>query len=158
KRQYWQLAPDLYRAMNVMDEETANLWFRILGLPARLLRATATSFSPDFLARNPIRDAGDAFMQSQDGFIPGWDSTKGIFHVLKRDDLYWEWKRAGGEHAAIVGLDRKGLQHQLQDLLATKGQYLRAHPIEALRIATEASEAMTRVATYANAKRRGKSK
>ena len=109
KREYYQLAPDLYRAMHTLDTESTIWLVRALAVPARLLRATATSFSLDFTSRNAFRDAGEAMVQAQDGFIPGWDSAKGLFHVLKRDDLYWEWKRAGGEHAAMVSMDRANI-------------------------------------------------
>lgn len=155
KRQYYEVAPDLYRALNFADEEQSNVYMRALAIPARMLRATATAFSPNFLFRNPIKDSMEAAMQAQYGFIPGWDTAKGVFHAVKRDDLYWEWKRAGGEHAAMVSLDREGLRKQLKDMLANKAKYPLVHPIDALRILSELMESATRVQVYQRARERG---
>jgi hypothetical protein len=61
--------------MNVMDEESANMWFRIMAIPARLLRATATSFSPDFWHTIPFATRATPSC-SRRTVHPGWDSAK----------------------------------------------------------------------------------
>lgn len=146
---------ELYNALTGLDQETGNALIRLLAKPASLLRLGATGLSPEFIVRNPLRDAMTAYMQSQYGFIPVLDTGRGIFHALKRDDLYWEWRRAGGDHAALVSLDKEGLQEELGDLLSTPIGYAVRHPIQALRIFSEWTEAGTRIGEYRKARLAG---
>lgn len=155
KPAYYEVHPELFRAMKALDAESSNILIRLLSMPARALRLGATGLGPEFVIRNPIRDAGTAFMQSKHGFIPGWDTARGVFHVLGRDDLFWEWRRAGGEHAAMVSLDRTQLQGELRDLLSTKMRWAARHPIEALRVVSETMEAATRVGEFGRARQAG---
>ncbi|MCH8268985.1 MAG: hypothetical protein IH846_15870, partial [Acidobacteria bacterium] len=157
KPAYYEVHPELYRALNALDAESSNILIRLLSMPARALRLGATAISPEFVIRNPLRDTMTAYAQSKHGFVPGLDTLRGVFHVLKRDDLYWEWKRAGGEHAAMVSLDRTALQGSLNDLLSTRMRWAAKHPIEALRIFSEATEVATRVGEFQRARQKGAS-
>lgn len=155
KRKFIEVHPDLHRVLKGLDEESSNLLLRIVSLPARALRLGATTIGPEFVIRNPIRDTMTAFVQSKHGFVPGVDTLRGIFHALKRDDLYWEWKRAGGEHAAMVSLDRTTLRRSLDEMLQSRVRFYVAHPVEALRIFSEFGEAGTRIGEFARARARG---
>ena len=155
KRRFFQVQPELYRALKGMDAESSNLVIRLLSMPARALRLGATSLGPEFVIRNPLRDTMTAFMQSRHGFKPGVDTIRGLFHALKRDDLYWEWKRSGGEHAALVALDRTTLQQGLADLLRSRTGWAARHPIEALRVVSERLEAATRLGEFQRARKQG---
>jgi hypothetical protein len=148
KRQFYQVDPELNRVLHGLDQEVISPLVRLMSMPARALRLGATGISPEFAFRNPVRDAFTAAMQSQYNFKPGIDSIRGLFHVLGRDDLYWEWKRAGGQHAAMVSMDRTHLQQELDDLMASPLKNVARHPIEAMRMFGEATEAMTRVGEY----------
>jgi hypothetical protein len=156
KREFYQLHPDLYRAVMSLDEESINFIIKMLAKPASMLRLGATSLSPAFVVRNPIRDTWDAFLQSKNGFIPIWDNMIGLFHFAKRTDLYWKWKKAGGEHAAMVAMDRNTIRENLDDLMANKVGFTVRHPIEALRIVSEATEAMTRLGEFSRAIKKGR--
>ena len=155
-RELYQIHPDLYRAMKGLDREESNILIRLLSKPASALRLGATAISPEFMSRNVLRDAMTAFTQSRNGFIPGVDTFRGVFHALKRDDLYREWQRAGGEHAAMVSLDRTRLRQNLQDMLASPLQMVVRHPIETLRWLSEIGEAGSRLGEYGKARKRGK--
>ncbi|KKL54800.1 hypothetical protein LCGC14_2261790, partial [marine sediment metagenome] len=155
KVRFFQVQPDLYRALKGLDQESSGLVIRLLSMPARALRLGATALGPEFIIRNPIRDAGTAFMQSRHGFIPGVDTFRGLFHALNRGELYWEWKRSGGEHAALISLDRTTLQQGMTDLLRSRLGWTVHHPIEALRIISSTSEAMTRLGEFRRARKAG---
>ena len=155
KSELYQVHPDLYRALKGLDEEGSNILIRVLSKPASALRLGATAISPEFISRNIIRDASTAFLQSRNGFIPGVDTFRGVFHALKRDDLYWEWVRAGGEQAALVSMDRTTLKNNLGDMLASPMQMVVRHPIETLRWLSEMGEAATRLGEYAKARAKG---
>lgn len=162
KREFWQLQPDLYRAMMSLDKESSNTLIKLLSFPARILRAGAT-LNPEFMARNPIRDAFTAHVYSKYGFIPGVDTARGLFHVLKKDDLYWKWKAAGGSHGALVSLDRNYLQSSIKKFtersLRDKTLNILKNPVEALRVLSEFGEEATRVAEFSKGlKKEGMSK
>jgi len=159
-----QLNPELYNAVQGLDVEEVNVLMRVLAVPAKILRLGATGINPEFTPKNILRDAATAFMQTSLyskkhplGFVPGWHSLMGLWHVFKRDDLYHEWIRGGGAHAAMISLDRDHIRQQLTDLVT--------HPIltaikprkwiDSLRVLSELSEEMTRVAVYKLARDKG---
>jgi hypothetical protein len=152
KRSFYEVAPDVYQTMLSLGKEGTNMVTKILSQPARWLRAGAT-LSPGFIGRNPIRDQWSAYLYSNYGYLPGIDFTRGLFHMLKKDDQYWNWKVGGGEHSMLVSLDRVNLQKNLGDLVA-KNPGIRGtikSPIEALRILSEHMETGTRLGEFAKA-------
>lgn len=148
QRQFYEVHPDIFRAVKALDRESVNAVIRMLSYPARWLRAGAT-LSPEFMARNPIRDQFSAFVFSKYGFVPGYDLARGIFHTLKNDEMYWQWKQSGGQHAMLVSLDREYLQKSIQEVMHGKGavEYLK-NPIEILRVLSEIGEEGTRVGEF----------
>jgi hypothetical protein len=104
---------------------------RLLSYPAKWLRAGAT-LTPEFIARNPARDQFTAFVYSKYGFMPGYDLSKGIFHAIKKDDLYWKWKISGGEHSMLVSMDREYLQKSLDKVLRGRGLFVHENWRDAL--------------------------
>ncbi len=156
KARYYQVEPELYKAMLGLDEETANLFVKLIEMPARWLRTGATGLSLRFMLRNPIRDAMTAFVQSEHGFKPGWDTVRGIFHVLGKDELYQEWLRSGAPHSAMVSIDRQHLERAVNELMQNGVRWAVRHPVEALRSFSEVTEAATRVQEYALARKQGK--
>jgi hypothetical protein len=164
RRSFYEIMePELYSALMGSDAAIGPLLAKVLAspvgkvvtIPARLLRLGATGLSPEFIFRNLGRDAGVAFAQTRAGFIPGLDSIRGVAKVLGRDEMYHEWRRAGGEHAAIVSVDRRNLQKKVDDLIAHPLKYHARHPIEALRAFAEVSEAGTRLGEYRKARLKG---
>ena len=159
KRELYQIDNTLYRAMQSLDAENSNLVVQILSKPAKALRTGATSLSPDFLSRNPMRDVFTAIMQSENGFRV-IDVFHGLFEAIHgRNDpnsFRSEWQRAGGEQAAMVSMDRTTLQKNVKDLLASPMQTAVRHPIEALRIFSEYGEMATRLGEYRLARQKGK--
>src|SRR5262249_51876197 len=91
RRKFVKLDPELYRAWLHMDNEPRTFLTRLLQGPATLLRAGAV-LSPEFQVRNPIRDLGTALVNT--AFSPV-DSLRGFFHLLRRDDVYKEFKATG---------------------------------------------------------------
>lgn len=159
KRELYQVHPDIARTFQALDAEQTNLILRILSKPAQWLRAGAT-LTPEFIARNPLRDQWSAFIFSKYGFVPAFDTVRGVFSMAKRDSLYWDWKKGGGDHSMMVSMDRDYLQDALGDVLQ---QYpLRnvvKNPIGALRLLSELGEAGTRLGEMAAAERKlGRSK
>jgi len=129
--------PDIYTSLTAQDREASNMIIKILSYPARWLRLGAVALSPEFVVRNPIRDAFTSMVYSKAGFIPGLDTLRGVMSILRRDELYWKWKISGAEHSALVSLDREYLQKNIRDLipgLAKKLANVVRHPLEHARI------------------------
>ncbi len=151
KPEYYELEPELYRAVTAMDNVSLGLLGDILSAPAALLRAGATSLNPEFPLRNIWRDAVTALTYSKYGLKP-WDLAAGLYHVARKDDLYRQWQASGGAHGAIQSIDRNYMQQSLRRLYRdTPGAGIinvAAHPIEALRALGEFSEQMARLAEF----------
>ena len=160
KREVWNVDPEVAKALNSMSHEAANVLVQFLGAPARLLRAGAV-FSPEFIARNPIRDTVIAFLQSEGKFNFLVDTTWGAFAVVGKTNLYREWAAGGGMMAELVALDRRYLQTDLKTLseqsaLMSAARNVVTNPIEMLRIASQVMEQATRVAEFGRVARGGK--
>jgi hypothetical protein len=158
KPTYYEVHEDIYRTFQALDKETANALIRVLAIPSRLLRAGAT-LSPEFMARNPARDQLAAFIYSKYGFVPGVDFMRGVSHMVKGSETYWNWKKSGGEHAALVSMDREYLQKNLADLVKEKttGEIAKTiirHPIDSLRMLSEVGEQGTRIGEFAKGLKR----
>ncbi len=141
---------DTFRAL---DGESANMLIKIMGFPARMLRAGAV-LSPEFIGRNPIRDQLSAFIFSEKGFVPFLDLGKGIFHMIKKDKVFKDWIKSGGPMASLVSLDRTYLQQNIRQIIGqtTLGEKVInvvRSPIEALRILSDMAERGTRLGEFA---------
>ncbi|MEW6045014.1 MAG: LPD38 domain-containing protein [Bacillota bacterium] len=163
KPTFYQVHPELYRALEMLDAPSANWFIRLLAFPARMLRAGAV-LTPEFIARNPARDQLSAWAFSKYQFFPVVDLLRGLFHVAKRDDLYKLWEASGGAQAALVSLDRDYLQTNLRQLIGkqTAKERLRraaVSPLTFLQTVSEAVEEATRVGEFARGlKREGTSR
>jgi hypothetical protein len=143
----FQVDPAVFKALQGLNTEDTGMVMRLLGMPARLLRAGAT-LSPDFSVRNPFRDQFTAFVYSRYGYIPGVDLVRGMFELFRKGDLYNLFKMSGAEHSMFVSMDRDYLQKTFKEILRSKGattlEYLK-HPIDALRALSEFGEKGTRL-------------
>ncbi|MBE0425779.1 MAG: hypothetical protein IBX72_03925 [Nitrospirae bacterium] len=154
RREIYRVHPEIARTMQAVDKEQMNTIVKIMSYPARWLRAGAT-LAPEFSVRNPIRDNFTAFTYSKYGFKPGVDFIKGLFNVTNKSDLYWQWTKAGGQHAMLVSMDREYLRKNLDAVIRGKGPFspetyknIIKNPMEALRILSEFGEKGTRVGEF----------
>lgn len=150
----YETTPELIETMRMLDKEQSSMIMKILSYPANWLRAGAT-LSPEFILRNPVRDMVGAAIYSKHGFIPIVDTFKGLSLYLKKGQTYWEYKKSGAAHAAMVSLDRDYLGGQLRDIMKRESKFTKLikNPIEALRAMSEATEMATRLAEYDNARK-----
>lgn len=150
----YETTPELIETMRMLDKEQSSMIMKVLSYPANWLRAGAT-LSPEFILRNPVRDMIGAAIYSKHGFIPIVDTFKGLSLYLKKGQAYWEYKKSGAAHAAMVSLDRDYLGGQLRDIMKRESKFTKLikNPIEALRAMSEATEMATRLAEYDNARK-----
>lgn len=154
----------LYDALSGLGTPEMPMWLRYVSIPTRTLRAGAT-LTAEFITRNPVRDAVTAAIYSRAGAkVPGYDFVIGLFHVLMQDKAYQRWRLAGGDNAAMLGLDRTTVRKHVKEVLRSKnsrriGWVL--HPIDTLRMLSSLFENATRIGEFTavegNAIRRGAS-
>ncbi len=158
KARYYELHPELYSAVSGTDALSSNVLIQALQYPAAILRAGAT-LTPEFGLRNPVRDIWTALQYTKNGFTPV-SFVRGLFHAVKRDALYDQWRASGGAHATLVSLDRSYLQESLRamqrDSTSDAVIDLAKHPIQALRAFSEWTEAATRLGEFGEATRWGR--
>ncbi len=152
KREQWQVDPKLWEVFQAGDIQSANALAKMFQIPARTLRAGAI-LSPEFLARNPIRDNLSAYLFSDNGFKPFLDFTRGIFSIMRKDEKFQDWLFSGGPQAALVSIDRNYLQSNLREIIqetrfTDQARNVVTRPIEWLRILSETAEEGTRVGEF----------
>lgn len=127
---------------------------------AKLLRAGAT-LTVGFIARNPGRDTLSAFLQSRHGFIPVYDTVRGlvktILHDLgvRHDEEVAQFWAQGVTQATLSGIDRKTLRAKVRQLAdpAKHRRSVLANPLELLQALSAYSEVATRVGEFSLALR-----
>jgi len=152
KYQKYEVDPEVARAFNAADSQTAGLLTKILAIPAKALRAGAV-LSPDFMGRNMIRDQTMAFVLSKGGYFPIFDFMRGAFSLARKDQDFQNWLKSGGANAALVSMDRQYIQQQLSTLTEVNGVVGKAwnvakSPFEILRITSELIENATRLGEF----------
>lgn len=153
KKKTYATSPELLKALKMTNQEGMNMVVKILRVPAGFLRSGAT-LSPEFILRNPVRDMISASLYSKHGFIPVWDTMRGLSLYLKKGKEYWDYMNSGAAQSAMVSLDRDYLHGQMRDLLKKKSVLsMCSNPIEALRAFSEATEMATRLAEFDLAKK-----
>ena len=152
KKKTYATSPELLDALKMMNQEGMSMLVKVLRVPAGWLRSGAT-LSPEFILRNPVRDMISASLYSKHGFIPVWDTMRGLSLYLKKGKEYWDYMNSGAAQSTMVSLDRDYLHGQMRDLLKKKSVLsMCANPIEALRALSEATEMATRLAEFDLAK------
>lgn len=156
KPEYYQIFdPDLAQTLAYSNANQRNLLTKILGAPARVLRAGATALNPDFVGRNIFRDTVMASVMSKYGFIPVVDSLAGISDVLGKTDLYQKALASGALNNSIVSLDRNYLSKDMRKMLAQdqagRVKNIIKHPVDMIRALSELSEEATRMGQFKKA-------
>ncbi|MBR3723039.1 MAG: methyltransferase, partial [Selenomonadaceae bacterium] len=114
KKKYLELNdPTIAKAINRMDADNSDLMVQIMHAVTKVSRACFTIINPEFIARNPIRDAQDAYLY--DGVSP-MQIIKGFLHAFKKDATYYEWATSGAAQSALVTLDRDYTQEAIDSM------------------------------------------
>lgn len=150
----YETTSELKAALEMSDKNASNLLVRIMQTPASWLRAGATS-TTGFALANLVRDNVSAAIFSKHGYLPVFDTLKGVSQFIKKGELYQEYLRSGASGAAMVSLDRDYMGGQIREILRKEPTWQKVvkNPIEVMRAISEASEISTRLAEYDNARK-----
>lgn len=159
KQEVYNTTPEIYQALKSLKPEGADSLIKILGcLPARFMRAGAVIYNPAFLAKNLLRDQLTAYLYSEYGYKPFIDMSRGMFHLLKRDDLFHEYVNSGALMSSIVR-DGKTMVPELAKAYAKRGMrqktFRAINPYTSLPALSEFIEQSTRLGLYAKARGKG---
>jgi len=155
KREYYQIHPMLFESLKGLDKVSLPIFLDYtFGASARMVRLGATGIRAGFtLITNPIRDAQTFALQSEHvGAKPHRLVKSVIEEVFGKSKYSKQFRRAGGEMAQPLGLDRRTLKNAVEEILAddvqSKALNTVKHPIEALRKILSFPEAGIRLAEY----------
>lgn len=166
EKQFFKVSPELFKAMEGMTAGDSNIITKVLGLPAKALRAGAI-LNPEFALRNPIRDQMSAFIFSKYGFRPGIDPVVGLFNTIGKTETFNRWLAGGGAQSMFTSLDRIATQKTLQQVASKKLGALSPQgalakfkgfvkePLGPLRTLSEFSEEGTRIGAFRRAQKKG---
>lgn len=151
KQEFWELAPDLHRALKGLDYQAWPWWTWPLTFPTKTIRLGATGIRAGFtLITNPIRDYWTTILQSQRGAAIPTHYARALKEVVTRGEPFRIFQRAGGEMSQPLGLDRSYLRSAVNDVLADtamkRALNVATHPLEALREVLSFTESTPRVA------------
>lgn len=157
----YNTTPEIYQALKSLKPDGIDSLIKVMAvMPARLMRAGAVIYNPAFLAKNLLRDQLTAFLYTEYGYRPFLDMARGMFHLLKRDDLYHEYVNSGALMSSIVS-DGKTFVPELAKAYAKKGMrakiFRAINPYTSLPALSEYIEQSTRMGLYAKARHKGAS-
>lgn len=148
----YELDPDIYKAISSVSANEINLLIKFMSFPAKWLRAGATTFSPEFGIRNPMRDQMTAWIQSEYGFVPGVDFMRGALHMMKADESWQLFNVSGAAHSSIVSMDREYLSKNMKQLFRRKKfKGLTLNPLAMMQGFSELTEEASRVSEFTRA-------
>jgi hypothetical protein len=113
----YKVDPELARAMKGLDAQSMGDLERMLRPFANALRAGAV-LQPDFVLRHSIRDFLYAAV-THPGFFSPLDLVRGFTSLAIKDADYQDWLSSGGAQVSMVSLDRRYLQHSIEQLTGT---------------------------------------
>lgn len=108
---------DIFESINNLPPIFESTFKKVLKLPNDLIKFTATS-TPNFTIPNFIRDQWSAYINT--GQIPFYPAFRGIFHLLKKDDVFKNYMLSGGRGATFVTVDRDFLKQSYKILKSSE--------------------------------------
>lgn len=134
---------------------------KVISFPTRLVRTGAITLSPGTLAKLATIDQLEAFLYTDVGYVPYFDMARGLYTALKKPELFYTWKAAGGDQALAHQLSRNIKQQKLKHVAGKKDLNTftdLASLGRAIESASKPLEESTRLAVFEKAlKRKGQS-
>ena len=161
----YQTIPEMYPAITAAVEPLVKIEMALLTKPAQWLR-TGSTMSPSFILRNLIRDTLFAGIASKNGFIPIYDSIRGMNALLNNQQLRSEFNASGVISSNFYG-DGESVMRSLESMAGGKKwqelglldiiKGIFHKPIEGLEWISNLAEAGSRMGEFMRAREKGKS-
>jgi len=155
KMKVYEVGVDFATSLKDLNKFQAMWVMRMLSVPTRTLRAGAT-LDPAFIFKNIGRDTFFAAVFSKNSFIPFWDTSIGIFHIIKDkvvgDALYSKFMKSGAMQSTLISFDRAYFKDaQMLEYLTSRTLHNAIKPknwLESLRIISEIAETGSRLGDF----------
>tara|TARA_Y100000031_G_C8249839_1_gene399942 strand:- start:39 stop:4328 length:4290 start_codon:yes stop_codon:yes gene_type:complete len=155
KMKVYEVGVDFATSLKDLNKFQAMWVMRMLSVPTRTLRAGAT-LDPAFIFKNLGRDTFFAAVFSKNSFIPFWDTSIGIFHIIKDkvvgDALYSKFMKSGAMQSTLISFDRAYFKDaQMLEYLTSRTLHNAIKPknwLESLRIISEIVETGSRLGDF----------
>tara|TARA_Y100000294_G_scaffold77900_1_gene73277 strand:- start:32 stop:4321 length:4290 start_codon:yes stop_codon:yes gene_type:complete len=155
KMKVYEVGVDFATSLKDLNKFQAMWVMRMLSVPTRTLRAGAT-LDPAFIFKNLGRDTFFAAVFSKNSFIPFWDTSIGIFHIIKDkvvgDALYSKFMKSGAMQSTLISFDRAYFRDaQMLEYLTSRTLHNAIKPknwLESLRIISEIVETGSRLGDF----------
>jgi len=158
ERVRYEVDENVYKAFEGLNESNSNVLIKMLSYPTSLLRAGAT-LTPEFAARNPMRDVVQAYVTS--GFNPVTDFARGLASYLGKDDMYKSFLENKGAFGNLTSYDRTTNRKILKDIIKTpvSKKFINVidprTTVELMRKISDATETATKLGMYKKGIREG---
>jgi hypothetical protein len=152
KKQWFEVHPDLYKAIQGLDKYTLPWYLAIFGKATRAVRTGATGLNPAFgLVRNFIRDVMTFTVTAEHAKLGPVSAAKGAVMDIVGSEPSRRFKALGGEMAGQVLNDRVATQRLRGELTGGWTITTAKHPIQAIRELFGISELGPRIAEFEKA-------
>lgn len=152
EREFWQLAPEVFRVLKDMDRDVdVPAYLAPLQPAKRALQLGATGLNIGFTIANLVRDAAASAVYGTGWKFPGSATARGLIEQVAGGEYSRLFKAMGGEMASIMGQDRAAARRMVVE--ATKGTLYNIvrHPVDTARNVLGAFELAPRIAEYKTA-------
>lgn len=156
ERQWFEVQPDLYRAIQGLDQYTLPWYLSLFGKATRGVRLGATGLNASFgLIRNFVRDSMAFMVTGEHARLGPISAIKGVAHDVLGTETARRFKALGGEMSGQVLNDRVATQRLRDELTGNWAIKTAKHPIEALRELFGITELGPRIAEFEKALEEG---
>jgi hypothetical protein len=155
EKKYYKAHPSIIAAMSSMSPEQITGLGWLLSTPATVLRTGAT-ITPEFMARNFIRDVHGSYVFSEARPTP-FDAAKGLLARIGKTELYEQWRASGASFNSYMNISDKGMQKAYQEIFKQEGKLTRylKNPLNLPQDIGSVLEQGVRIGVYNAAKRKG---
>ena len=155
EKKYYKVHPSLVQAMTSMGPQEITGLGWLLSIPASILRTGAT-ITPEFMARNFIRDVHGSYILSEarPNVI---DVVKGLTARIGKNDLYERWRASGASFNSYMNMSDEGIKNAYAEMFKNEGKLKRylKNPLNLLQDIGSVVEQGVRIGVYNAAKRKG---
>lgn len=121
----FEMEPEVYKAWSALGQEEIPAFIKYLGDFAQGLRLGATTLSPPFLIRNPVRDSFAAGIVSRVGSVPLQNLLQGLAAIFD-PRIVREWSLNGGAQSLEANLfNGEGFERAVLDVASGLSQEAR---------------------------------
>lgn len=154
KREVYRTTPELAEAFKKLDGDASSMnVFMRLARGFTTVKRIGITLTPDFIVRNFLRDQMTTAATSKGNVTPFVDVIVAMGDLLKKNDSYYNWLKAGGAQGAFLELNDRYLMKDVFKLEKSTGMLestwnVIKKPVDALLAGAHIIELAPRLAEF----------